>query len=221
MGVNQSWKIGLLLTSLLSTAVLGQEPPPTELSIITYDAAHIGPKTLDQAERLAGTILLTARLRSRWQAGEVQQLANLRQDFTAYSAKHCQADRASVLRMQIFPRAPVGLSPNALGFSLPCARSGIQVTIYADRINNVSETGGPTFGRVLGYAIAHELGHVLLHSDAHAPAGLMKGTWSKTDWQRAAVSVIPFTPAEAQQIATLREQLPGVNISQMASLQAP
>lgn len=220
MGANQSWKIGLLLTSLLSTAGLGQEAPLTELSIITYDAAHIGPKTLDQAERLTGTILLTAGIRSRWQAGDAKQLANLHQDFTAYSAKDCQADRASVLRVQILPRAPVGLSPNALGFSLPCARSGIQVTIYADRISNVSETGGPTFGRVLGYAIAHELGHVLLHSDAHAPAGLMKGTWSKSDWQRAAVSVIPFSPAEAQQIAALHKQLPEANIAQMASLQA-
>jgi hypothetical protein len=220
MGANQSSAIGLVLISLFSTAVSGQEAPPTELSIITYDAAHIGPKTLDQAERLAGTILLTARIRSKWQAGEAQQLANLGQDFTAYGPEHCQADRASVLRVQIFPRAPVGLPPNALGFSLPCARSGVQVTIYADRISYVIDRGGPTFGRVLGYAIAHELGHVILHSDAHAPAGLMKGTWSKVDWQRAAVSVIPFSPAEAEQIATLHEQSPEANIAQMASLKA-
>jgi hypothetical protein len=73
---------------------------------------------------------------------------------------------------------------------------------------------------VLGYAIAHELGHVLLHSDAHARTGLMKGTWSEPDWQRAAVRVIAFSPAEAQQITTLHKQLPEANVAQMASLQA-
>lgn len=219
MRAKHSWEIGLLLSSIFLPAAAGQEPAPMEISIVTYDNAHVGPKTLDQAERVAGTILLTAAIRSRWEAGQPQDLGNLGMDFTAYAGKDCHPDTAAVLRVLILPRAPVGLSPNALGFSLPCARSGVQVTIYADRIANVSEGGGPTFRRVLGYTIAHELGHVLLKSSAHTAAGLMKGVWSKGDWQHAAVSVIPFSPAEAQQIATLHEQLPKANIAQMASLQ--
>lgn len=191
-----------------------------ELSIVTYDSAHVGPKTLDQAERVAGTILLTAAIRSRWEAGQPKDLGNLSMDFTAYAAKGCHPDTASVLRVQILRRAPDGVLPNALGFSLPCARSGVQVTIYADRIANVSKAGGPTFGRVFGYAIAHELGHVLLQSDTHAAAGLMKGIWLKGDWQRAAVSIIPFSPAEARQITTLHARTPDVH-EQLASLDAP
>jgi hypothetical protein len=202
MCANKSRIIGLLLMTVLSTAAAaGEEPHQIKLLIVTYDAAHVGPQTLKQAERIAATILLSATTQSRWEAGAAEDLRNLGMDFTAYSAKDCQPD--PVPRVQILPHAPVGVPPNALGFSLPCARFGIQVTIYADRVGSVSESGGPSFGRVLGYAMAHELGHVLLHSGAHAAAGLMKASWSKSDWQRAAVDITPFSPAEARQIATL------------------
>jgi hypothetical protein len=101
MGAKQSWKVGLLLAGVFSTAAVGQESVLMELSIVIYDAAHVGPKTLNQAERLAGTILLTATIRSRWEAGEAQELANEGLDFTAYAAKDCQPDTASVVRAQI------------------------------------------------------------------------------------------------------------------------
>ena len=218
MCTKQSWRVGLLLAGVVSTAAFGQESEPMELSIVTYDAAHVGSKTLENAERVAGTVLLTAKIQSRWEPGEQQDVANLGLDFTAYSATECQPETTSVVRVQILPRAPVGLSPNALGFSLPCARSGFQVTVYADRVSNVSETGGPTFGRVLGYAMGHELGHVLLKSSRHTAAGLMKGIWSKSDWQRAAVGVVSFSPAETREIAALHKQTAAKNGIQLASL---
>ena len=135
------------------------------------------------------------------------------------AAKACRADLGpAIVRLRILPQAPAGLPAQALGFSLPCARSGVQVTILADRVATVSETAGPTFGRVLGYAMAHEVGHVLLQSDTHTTAGLMKGIWSKSDWQRAAVSVVSFSLAEARQIAALRGRTPDENVTQVASL---
>ena len=90
--------------------------------------------------------------------------------------------------------------------------------IFADRAAAVSERGGPTFGHVLGYTIAHELGHVLLHSGAHDMAGLMKDIWSKRDWQRAAVSVIPFSPSDVQRIAALHHRVADSDNPELASL---
>lgn len=203
MDAKTRWKTSFLL-SLLSTAIVGQEPPRVKLSVVVYDTAHIGSKTAEHAEHIAGEILSTASIQSSWLAGPLEQLGNLVVDFTAYAAKACHADLgAAIVRLQIVPHAPAGLPAQALGFSLPCARSGVQVTIFADRVATVSETAGPTFGRVLGYAMAHEVGHVLLQSDTHTTAGLMKGIWSKRDWQRAAVSVVSFSPAEVRQIAAL------------------
>ena len=101
------------------------------------------------------------------------------------------------MRAEILPHAPSGFSQQALGYALPCAERGMQVTIYADRVEVVSRTNLAAFYRVLGHAIAHEVGHVLLRSGAHDTTGLMRGAWAKSDWQRAAVTIIPFTPGQA------------------------
>lgn len=218
MGAGKSWRTGVLL-SLLSTAAMGHVRPNINRFFVVYDAAQLRTETLESAERLAATVLLTAGIRSTWVAGPAGDLRHLGTDFTAYSEKECRADPApAVLRLQILPRAPIGLPLHALAFSLPCARFGVLVTIYADRVAKLSEAGGPAFARVLGYAIAHELGHVLLQSDAHTAAGLMKGIWSKSDWQRAAVSIISFSPADARQISTLQKRTPDVKGTQFASL---
>jgi hypothetical protein len=76
----------------------------------------------------------------------------------------------------------------------------------------VSQITAPTFGRVLGYALAHELGHVLIRSAGHEDSGLMKGVWSKADWQRAAVTIIPFSPEQTRRI---RAAIPGAADAEM------
>jgi hypothetical protein len=49
----------------------------------------------------------------------------------------------------------------------------------------------------LGYALAHEVGHVLLRSESHGSAGLMRGIWSRADWQCMATVGLWFTMDEA------------------------
>ncbi len=205
--VSQARKTGLVLFLLWTAAAAGQGRPDTKLSIIVYNAAQVGQKTLEQSESLAGTIMLKAGMQSRWDAGPVEDLGTLGLDFTAYLGSECHAGPiAGIVRLQILSHAPASWAAQALGFSLPCARQGLQVTIYADRVAGVSESGGPTFGRVLAFVMAHELGHLLLHSSRHEDTGLMKGIWSKSDWQRAATRVISFSPSEARQIARFLQE---------------
>jgi hypothetical protein len=217
MDANKSWRTVLFLC-LLSTAAAGQGLPDTKLLIVVYDVAHVGSKMLERSERLAGTIVLKAGIQLSWDAGPVEDLGNLGMDFTASPGRECQAQPLfGILRLQILPHAPAGLAAQALGLSLPCARQGVQVTIYADRVADVSESGGPTFGRVLAYVMAHELGHVLLHSDRHQDTGLMKGIWSKRDWQQAAVSVVSFSPSEARQITRFLQKTKSAQVAQLFS----
>src|SRR3954454_2688804 len=103
MDVSKAWRAGLGLC-LLSTAAVGQGLPDTKLSIMVYDAAKVGSKTLERSERLAGTILLKAGIQSRWDAGPVEDLRDLGVDFTAYLGRECQAGPISgILRLQILP----------------------------------------------------------------------------------------------------------------------
>jgi hypothetical protein len=121
-----------------------------------------------------------------------------------------------IVRVQVLAHAPAGRSRQTLGFSLPCSRTGIQITICADRVEEVSQRMLPGFSRVLGYAMAHELGHVLLRSGGHEDSGLMKGVWSKVDWQRAAFSIIPFTPAQARQMAEQWQKSKSIELAQLS-----
>jgi hypothetical protein len=217
MTVSAVWKSGFWLA--LGAWCSAGQTRPVRIPIVVYDGAALGPKTLYIAETLTGRILRSSGLEAEWSTGPISDLKRLTMDFTARTAAECSSiPTPSVLRVQILKRAPAGLSAQTLGFSLPCAMTGIQVTIYADCVATVSETAAPTFGRVLGYALAHELGHVLIHSAGHEESGLMKGVWSKVDWQRAAVAIIPFSPEQARRIRATIPGAMGGELAQRASI---
>lgn len=205
------------LLPILFVSKLVAFAPPLELTLnaLIYDRAHIGSKTLAQAERVAAEIFSGVGIEAQWKAGSVSDGVDLTNDFSAASPGCAQPLSSATVRVQILPHAPRGFSPQALGYALPCAERGIQVTIYADRIETVSLTTLAGFYRVLGHALAHELGHVLLRSQAHDDSGLMKGVWAKSDWQRAAVSLLQFTPGQAR---AMREQMHGIEAHDTATL---
>jgi len=208
------WRRGVFLLSLLSSVALSQAPPRRQFSIVVYDAAGIGTKTLERTEHFGEVILSASGLPSIWSAGKASDLASLGTDFTARTTRECLVGPIPpVLRVRVLRTAPPGVAPQTLGFSLPCARAGVPVTIYADHAATVSQAGGPTFCRVLAYAIVHELGHVLLRSEAHEASGLMKAIWSKGDWQRAAVSFISFTPVDVRRIVAFDQPVANGNIA--------
>jgi hypothetical protein len=208
--------IRCLLMTMCVLKVAGAAPIEAPLTIFIYDRAHVGSKTLIQAEVLASEIFERAGVETQWTTQSVSDHAALLNDFSAATDKVCAESLGSAtLRAEILPFAPRGFSPQALGYALPCAKSGMQVTIYADRVETVSRTTLAAFYRVLGHALAHEVGHVLLRSCAHDNSGLMKGVWAKSDWQRAAVSRLPFTQGQAR---VMRQQLQRIEAHHMATL---
>jgi hypothetical protein len=194
MTTTRLW-IGCVLTAALSAKVLaGSMNAP--LNIQLYDRAHVGSKTLAQAERVSGEIFARAGIELHWTTRSVFDEDELMADFSA--GGRTERLGSATVTAAIFPRAPQGFSPQALGFALPWAKRGIQVTIYADRVEMASSSSLASFYRVLGHALAHELGHVILRSTAHESSGLMKGVWSKSDWQLAAVGLVPFNLDQAK-----------------------
>jgi hypothetical protein len=164
------------------------------LTVSVYDFAHIGPKALNDAERVAAEAFVSAGIVARLTTAISLDGKVLGSDFSASSGEGCvESPLPPTIRAQILPHAPPGFSPGALGYSLPCARQGAQITVYADRIEAVSRTANPSFYRVLGHSLAHELGHVLRRSNGHDASGLMKDVWNQQDWRRAAISVVSFS----------------------------
>jgi hypothetical protein len=165
-----------------------------DVTVSVYDFAHVGPKTLKQAEQLVADVFVSAGIVARLTTAISANGRVLGSDFSAPSVGGCtQSPLPVIVRAQILPHAPPGFTPHALGYSLPCAQRGTQITVYADRMEAVSRAGYAAFYQVLAHSLAHELGHVLLRSNAHEASGLMKGFWTKNDWQRAAVFVVRFS----------------------------
>lgn len=181
----------ILLAGLCSLPAYG-----ADVSVYVYDFAHVGSQTLEQAEKLAAEVFASA--------GIVVRLTTaisadpLGSDFSVPSRDGCRESPLPVIiRAQILPHAPAGFRPSALGYSLPCAQSGAQITLYADPMEAVSRTANTSFYRVLGHSLAHELGHVLRRSEAHDARGLMKDIWTRQDWRRAAISMVVFNSPES------------------------
>jgi hypothetical protein len=215
--MTRTWIGGVVLAGW-AMSVAGRTPA-VEVPIVVYDSAGVGPKTLSAAESITSKILFAAGLDARWSAGPVSDVPRLGLDFTARTPAECAgAADPQFLRVQLIAHAPAALPAPAIALSLPCARAGIQVIIYTDRVAKVSEANAPTFGRVLAYTMAHELGHVLLHSAEHEDGGLMKALWSKSDWQRAAVSIVSFSPAQSRQIMGALRKTGTSEIAQLSPL---
>ncbi|HEY1212445.1 MAG TPA: hypothetical protein VGE93_02325, partial [Bryobacteraceae bacterium] len=102
------------------------------------DRARVGWKTLERAEDVATGIFARAGVDVRW-TRPVSVEADRVKDFSVVPAGECARPPASgLVRVEILPHAPQGFAPQALGYSLPCVRRGVQVTIYADRVEAVS-----------------------------------------------------------------------------------
>ncbi|HEY7305084.1 MAG TPA: hypothetical protein VH601_13260 [Bryobacteraceae bacterium] len=193
--------IYLAASSSAASAALPNHRSQEALIIAIHNLAHVPPGTLLDAERIAADIFSRAGIETEWMVVPVSNSMDLLTDFSASPERGCTQPLSShTVRAQILPHAPFGFSSQALGYSLPCAERGIQVTIYADRIEAVSQHTLACFYRVLGHALAHELGHVLLRSPAHEHLGIMKAVWSPGDWQRAAVTVLGFSSDQARRV---------------------
>lgn len=89
----------------------------------------------------------------------------------------------------------------SMGFSLVgiAGAAPFLATVYVDRAASVARGAGVDPRRVLGLAMAHEIGHVLLNISSHAPSGLMRADWSRSELRRQDPAAWHLLDAEAAQ----------------------
>jgi hypothetical protein len=180
------------------------------LVIRVYNFARVKPKDLAKAEQVAGRILAQAGVLAEWRDGDPSDPNAQTLEFRASLGSRCPGPlRSRELTIQIATAAPVWMPNGALGRALPCARQGILATVFEDRVATVAQHTVAMYHRILGHALAHEIGHVLLQSNEHTNEGLMRGVWSRVDWQRAAVENVGFTRDE---VARISEVLAGTRV---------
>ncbi len=96
--------------------------------------------------------------------------------------------------------------PDTLGFAMGTETGGRIAYVLHHRVTGIARGYRAPVSVVLGSAIAHELGHLLM-VNAHAAAGIMRGTWNQADFRKASHRNLLFTPAQG---AKMRLRLSGV-----------
>lgn len=205
-----------LLAGLLEAAsVFGSirtAPQRPLLRVRVYNLARVQPQALRGAQQVASRILERAGIGSAWIAGSAAAEENHLVDQGVAKGGACDDPLlSSELRLRLVAAAPPGFAPAALGFALPCARYGVQVTVFVDRVEQALARVASSYPTVLGHVLAHEVGHVLLRSEQHSSTGLMRAVWGQGDWQLMATSGLWLTGDEA---GIMRQELRRIELAQ-------
>lgn len=89
MRTAKPWIRCLTAIILVSKAVAVAASLEAPLTVLIYDRAHVGSKTLAQAERVASEIFRRAAIEVRWMTRSVSDSEALLNDFSAATAKSC------------------------------------------------------------------------------------------------------------------------------------
>jgi len=88
--------------------------------------------------------------------------------------------------------------PGVLAHAFPYKQGGTQIQVFLNRVMNCSSVRQN--GALLGYVIAHELGHVLQGIGRHSSYGVMKASWSTTDYHEIFEQSLRFADGDAELI---------------------
>jgi len=162
-----------------------------------FNNLDVSPTEMNAARQGAEAILQDAGVQVEWLncwAGDRQP---------ADAPMRCQEPVGGdlVLRLQKTHKTD-GSKFVSMGFSLVRADDAAPFlsTVYVDRVESVARGSGIETRRLLGLAMAHEIGHVLLNSNSHAPAGLMRANWSRSELRRTDDAMWQFLDSEAVQL---------------------
>jgi hypothetical protein len=180
------------------------ETNPT-ITLHVYNYAHVSPKTLIEAEKIATGIFRKAAVEIRW----LDRNGNRKQ-----SSAEAERFQSNDIVLHLLPHSMAeqfALTSERLGFAPGEGPNRTDAYVFYDRTEQLAreqakmrmkkaligiKEPAPSIGQILGHVIAHELGH-LLGLELHSPTGIMRADWSLADLQEATYGLLAFTPQQA------------------------
>ena len=178
--------IGLFITVAVAPPCLSAST--LRLTLVIYDRAYVGPKTLTAAENTVSEIFETANVQLIWRDGFSYAAER-------HAARNLAPEDPATLIITIQPESKAG----QYGVGSVCGGVAFEAStvVFA---RSFYSSGTPSVATHLGYVMAHELGHILLGPNAHATVGIMRGTLLPRDWEKAAQGRLGFSHSQNQQI---------------------
>lgn len=199
---HQLWITLIGAAMLLGSAAASDDYP---LRIEVSNQAHVALRDLIQARQITTAIFLETGISIEWTEALVSDGSDLAMDFSGHGASCRGAGDVAGIKLLLVRQTPPATLPDALGFALPCAKSGLAVTVFVDRCVGTILRNPGGFRGILGHVMAHEIGHVLLGTSTHAAAGIMSERWSVPEFCTIAAGHMKFTERQAK---LMRERIP-------------
>jgi hypothetical protein len=206
MRTSQTWRVTLaLVLAGFAGTLQNAEAHATEsnlqftIQVRTY--GKIDPRTLAEAEKIAGEIFREAGVQSRW--------------VDEKDAPQNQIDNSANnldIRLHILPASManrLGLPSNVMGVAPGTGPDRQHVYVFYNRAQELAHRQLETQPRgtisqhasvsqILGAMMAHEIGHVLLNMPLHSETGIMRGDWNLKDLYDVAHHYLFFTRSQAE-----------------------
>ena len=196
--IGNSYLVSLVLFLNLpgfANSVSGTVTSSAKITVRAFIYTQISPETWKSAQNVATRIFERTGIETVWLD------CSLTSD-----GQHLVPDCAlPATRTDIILRlVPTSVATRAhfgsatLGIAAPSEKNTpASASVFCDRVEQLSKGGDASLAVILGHAAAHEIGHLLLGSNSHSPLGLMRGSWSRQDMQRANSGELLFTRSQA------------------------
>ena len=164
------------------------------ISVRVFNYAEIPVETWMSTEVVASRIFNRAGITTVWLD------CSLAPD-GRYLLEECNLPvRAAEIILRIVPSSPATYArfgARTLGIAAP-PQKGIpgSVSVFFDRVEELTKGGTASSAVILGHAAAHEIGHLLLGSNSHSNVGLMRASWSRADLGQANSGELVFSQRE-------------------------
>jgi hypothetical protein len=160
--------VAMVAVMTAGAALRSDAAPNPELVVVLHvtDYAHVPPRELAAAERVATQVYAAAGVHVVWTDG---------------AARTAQPDGAFHVDVWVLSRDMVAKKcqsdGTAEGVFGKASRQTRRAYIFYNRLADHAARTDGFVSRLLGAVLTHEVGHVLLGAEGHSPSGIMRATW--------------------------------------------
>jgi len=185
--------IAWVVTAAMAASAAGATPaapdPPLALGVALTTVAPVPAPLVRQAQNDVRRIFRSAGVDIVWI------------DPDAAPPKPSAVSR--IVSVVVLPRAAGAAADGdaePMGVTILTRGRPMSAYVFFDRVVRNADALAVAVPLVMAGVIAHELTHLVVGADAHAPAGLMRAQWGRTELVAAAQGQLRFSPAESRAI---------------------
>jgi hypothetical protein len=172
----------VFLLTLSAFAADSHVPDCRNITIHVQDTQLPGTTYLTYAEKEASQILAAAGFQIRWTEAMPDDSPG--------------CGPPIVVRFTVGEQSPS--YPRAIAYSLPYNPQESGITVFWDKLTNVSARTLCPEGDLLAHVLAHETTHILQALERHSETGLMRASWTNEDYYQMLRGWLPLTPVDIQ-----------------------